>query len=297
MLVRLLVWATRGTSLARSGADLYGERQSQITETVAMYGPQSTILRLCPRQTRQAVQEDRGVLPASPFVCLHVRPGESPYFFESPKWYSYRIGDVSTYAKAIGFLQEQGLAVVLMGDSSQPVPDPGLGLFDYAHSPQKSELNDVLLAASCEFWLGDNSGAKELAWAYGRPTAIANVAPISQLLYGSPDDLKIPRLYSRTADGSSLSFSDALESEACSAHHEDAWRSAGLWPSMNTPDELLDLAREMLARVRGDFVPNPEDLALEARLKSHFGLHHATFGGAVGISHAFLRRHASLVDR
>lgn len=297
MLVRLVVWATKGTSLDRSGADLYGERQSQITEMAAVYSPQSPILRLRPRRIRQTQQDGQGELPASPFVCLHVRPGESPYFFESPKWYSYRVGDVSTYAKAIGFLQEQGLVVVLMGDSSQPVPDPGLGLFDYAHSPQKSELNDVLLAASCEFWLGDNSGASALAWAYGRPTAIANTAPISQLLWGSPGDLKIPRLYSRTADGSNLSFAEALESEACSAHHEDAWRSAGLWPSMNTPDELLDLAREMLARVRGDFVPNPEDLALEARLKSHFGPHHATFGGAVGISHTFLRRHASLVDR
>lgn len=295
-LVQLFVWASRGTPLARSGGDLHGQRQSQITETVAMYGPKSTILRLSPRQAREGKNETRGVLPESRFVCLHVRPGDSPYFFpDSHPWHSYRIGDIGTYSKAIKFLQEQGLTVVLMGDPSQPVPDPGLGLLDYAHGPKKSELNDILLASSCEFWLGDNSGASNLAWAYGRPTAIANVAPISQLLWGSQDDLKIPRLYSRTSDGSNLSFAEALDSAACSAHHEDVWRAAGLWPHLNTQDELLDLAREMLARVRGDFVADPEDVALEERLKSRFGTHHATFGGAVNISHAFLRRHASLV--
>ncbi len=294
LLVRLLAWATRGSALERPGASLYGEVQSAVTAAGTAFGPHAPLLRLSPGNLRGSDVSSGGVVPRGPFICLHVRPGASPYFTEDAKWYSYRLGDVGTYADAVRFLQEQGLAVVLMGDSSQPMPDPELGLIDYAHSPEKSELNDVLLAASCEFWLGDNSGASALAWAYGRPTAISNVAPISHLLWGCAADLKIPRLYARP-DGSVLSFAEALASPACSAPHEDAWRAAGLWPVMNTAEELLDLAREMLARVRGEFVPSRADIELEEHLRSLFTPDHATFEGAAGVAHSFLRRHEPLL--
>lgn len=294
-LVSLLTWATAGTPLGRSGASLYGAVQPEVTTAGSAFDPQAPILRVPDKVAKSARRVKERVLPDSPFVCLHVRPANSPYFFEDPKWFSYRVGDIATYADAVRYLQGEGLAVILMGDSSQPKPDPALGLIDYAHSALKSDSNDVLLAANCEFWLGDNSGASALAWAYGRPTAIANLAPISHLLWGNMENLMIPRLYAR-ADGSVLSFAEALTSPAQSAQHEDIWRAAGIWPVMNTPDELRDLAVEMLARVRGAFVAQPEDLAREDRLRSFFTPDHATYGGSARIAHSFLRRHSSLLE-
>ncbi len=63
----------------------------------------------------------------------------------------------------------------------------------------------------------------------------------------------------------------------------------------NTPEEIAELAIEMMGRLEGDFVEDPEDTQLQEEFRFLVKPHHHCWGAASRIGRAFLRRHKDML--
>ena len=102
------------------------------------------------------------------FVCLHVREAGFHKQWNS-KLPAMRDSEIEDYYPAIQEIVNAGGWVLRMGDPSmKPIPRMR-NVIDYAHSAHRVPLADILLAASCRFFLGTNSGFATIPAIYGIP--------------------------------------------------------------------------------------------------------------------------------
>jgi putative glycosyltransferase (TIGR04372 family) len=221
-----------------------GEYQALVTLTQPWeeqgLGP---LLRLDPEHEERgrAALARLGVGENEWFVCLHAREGGFLNEGTTSKNRHLNV-DVMTYLPAVRTVLERGGRVVRVGDASMKPLPPLDGVVDYAHSPDKSADLDVFLAAACRFWLGTNSGYFIVAWAFGVPVLLTNVAPMSWRPWGSRD-LYVPKLYRRPQDGRLVPFERALRPDLYYAR--DVHR-LGIEFVDNEPGELAEATAEML---------------------------------------------------
>lgn len=127
------------------------------------------------------------------YVCLHVRESGFHKSWNS-KYPTMRDSEISDYYLAIQEIVNAGGWVIRMGDSSMKKLPSMPQVIDYAHNNTKQPLADVLLAASCRFFLGTNSGFATIPAIYGIPCALSNWVPIGWPLWPS-QDLMICKLF------------------------------------------------------------------------------------------------------
>lgn len=177
-----------------------------------------------------------------PMVCLHVR--DDGYFGTNMPYHRYRNADIDTYALACQEIVKRGYLVVVMGSpKSKPFSMPGV--FDYAHSPIRSDRMDIYLLGNCRFFLGTPGGCLDVATVFGRPCVATNKAPMNCPPYTSRD-LFIPKRVYGVAD-QRLSIDDVLDSEIRNYCEAERYAKAYITLVDNTPEEIRDAALEMLA--------------------------------------------------
>jgi len=246
------------------------------------------------RERGEAVLCQLGLPPAARFVCFHSRgAGYSP---SDEHLHSYRNADVETYLPAVAALREEGLYAFRMGDPSMRRMPAAEGVIDYAHSPHRSEWMDVFLCARCEFFLGSSSGLFLISTAFGRPSALANLVPMSTALSGGPRELGIPKLLRLEKEQRFLRFSEVFATAVADYRFSEQYHAAGIGTPDNEPEDIKALALEMLGRVRGTIRYDSEDRARQARFRALFRPGHYGYGSTASIGRDFLRRHARLLD-
>lgn len=236
-----------------------------------------------------AVLTQMGVGDGEWFVCVHVR--EAGFLREPPTSpHRHLNADVMTYLPAIDSIVAGGGWVVRMGDSSmRPLPSRDR-VIDYAHSRFKSAEMDVFLAATCRYWLGTNSGLFTLAFNFGVPVALTNVAPATFRPW-SYRDLFIPKLY-RSRDGQIMTFRESLASELYASPDIDI---QGVTPIDNDPDDIGALTAEMHQRLEGTLNYDGNDQNLQARFNA-LRANENPLGVTSRVGQAFLRKHAALLE-
>ena len=174
-------------------------------------------------------------------------------------------------------------------------PAPKLnGLIDYALSPLKSEQMDIFLCSQCLFFLGGNSGIFELSSLFGRPVAIANMAPMSIVTRGS-DDISIPMNYADEHSGELIDYKSIMESSKSNYRTSNDFIDAGISLIPNTPYEIKELAEEQFLKINNAHKSNNEDIILQNRYKALFRPGHYGYGFSSTIGEKFLKRYSRLI--
>jgi putative glycosyltransferase (TIGR04372 family) len=242
----------------------------------------------------EAALRELGLPAGARFICFHSRDGG--YSPGDEHWHSFRNAPIESYLPAAAALRAQGLHCIRMGDPTMPRMSPTEGCIDYAHSSLKSDWLDVFLCARCEFFLGNTSGLYLISTAFGRPSALANLVPMSTALSGGANELGIPKLMWREKEARYLSFREVFEQPLAGYRYAELYRTAGIRPIENDPQDISALALEMLERTRETARYDPLDESLQQRFRSLFRPGHYGFGSKARVGRDFLRKFARLLD-
>lgn len=234
-----------------------------------------------------------GVSRDAPFVCLHVREGG--YSVDDEKVHGFRNVSMDAAVPAIKVLADRGIWCLRMGDPSMTPLPATRGAIDYAHHPLRSAELDVFLCASCRFFLGSSSGLYVLSSVFGVPCALANMVPFANTGF-APNDVGIPKLLYSERERRYLRFKEILSAPVANYRMGRMFYDAGLRPIENSPEEITDLALEMLDRLEGSTEPYDPLESLQAAFKQLLRPTHYCYGAPSRMGARFLERHRDLLE-
>jgi len=187
------------------------------------------------------------------FTVLHVRD----HGFLTDSSNDFRNANIESYFKAVETIVENGGCVVRLGHPEMP-PLPEMPyVFDYAHSPLRSDWMDIYLLAAARFFLGTTSGPWIVSNLFGVPVAQANNTPFSERPF-SKRDIYISKLHMR--DGLPVPFDEAMRPP-----YRNQYTDVGPLRD-NTAEEINDLVVEMLKSLEGEEERTPVDLARQEQI-------------------------------
>lgn len=285
-------WVMR-KDLSRHISGYFGTQE--IYKINRLWGDRPPVLKLRDDDNLWAMDELRKLgLPEDKwFVCVHVREGS--YFPKNEVIQSHRNASIANVIPAMKEIVRRGGFCVRMGDPGMtplPVID---GVIDYACHPMKSERLDVVLCAKARFFLGCTSGLSFISTVFGVPVAQANMIPV-EVLGVRHCDVSIPKLLWSESLGRHLHFNEIVGSYIGGYFFTHQYQQAGLRVEENSPEDVLDLASEMLDRLDGRFIESEEDAKLHASYLSLFKPGHYSYGANSRICLGFLRRHRNLLE-
>ncbi len=259
----------------------------------ARWGRRRPLLRLrdAHRQRGEAVLWELGMPQDAWFVCVHAREGG--YSPADEHLHAYRNARIADYRLAMEEIVRRGGWCVRVGDATMEPLGAMRGVVDYAHSPLKSDWMDVFLCASCRFFLGNSSGLFVVASVFGRPAALANLAPMGCAFPQGANAIGIPKHVRRGDE--IMPFRWVLQEDAGVMRDAEVFARRGLAHVDNTPDEVRDLAIEMLDRLDGRLSYDADDEARQARFRALFRPVHYSYGALSRVGGAFLHKHEHLL--
>ncbi len=244
------------------------------------------------QEYRSTILKKYGLTENDWFVCLHVR--SAGYHKEGNNQHqSHRNADIFSYLSAIKEITRQGGWVIRMGDPSMPPLPPMERVIDYAHAPDRSQRMDVILCASCRFFIGVASGLLHVPTSFGTPCLATNWISNHLPVY-SKSDLFIPKLIWSTQLRRPLTFAEMFRPEIRKLSYAGAFLyKNGLTPIDNTDDEIRDAVADMIKRVNDSDAHSYENDKNWSAFKAIS--HNNGLAGFSRIGYQFLGKHCNLV--
>jgi putative glycosyltransferase (TIGR04372 family) len=234
-----------------------------------------------------------GVPEGAWFVCVHCR--EPGYDSGRPE-HRARNARIDDYHLAMQAIVARGGRCIRMGDPTmRPLP-PMPGVVDYAHSPLRCDWMDVFLCASSRFMLASASGLCAVAAVFGVPSAVANQALPTFALGYHPADLLIPKLLWSEQQKRHLTFPEVAGSAIANLRLAHCLDLANLTVQDNTPEDICDLALEMLDELEGCLVETEDDRRLQAAMLGLYRPGHYGYGAISRVGRRFLSRYRHLLE-
>lgn len=202
-----------------------------------------------------------GMPPDAWFVVLHARSsgfyGEGLGFIQK-----HRNAPLSSYLPAIDAIVKHGGWVLRMGDPSMPKLKAMPRVVDVAHSAQRSQKLDVFIWSQCRFFLGTTSGPTNAVVSFHTPTLLVNCVSNYAQSWNNRVMFVLKPFWSvqrRRFMNYRETFAPKTRANMFNAR---SMAAEGVYPSANTPEDILVATEEMLARVHGDTMtpdssPNP----------------------------------------
>lgn len=210
-----------------------------------------------------------------PFVCVASR--DSLYLKKQMKkahslHNDYRDSDINRLSLSANYLEGKGITTVRMGRDVKDEVTFG-NCIDYANQDY-DELMDIVLARDCKFFVSDSNGIMLLPMTMNRPVAFKNVVPAFVDGWGtipySPHNLFIFKKYYKKAEKRFLTIKEMMEVDQKVQYNGLLYRGLGIDVVENTAEEILDLVIEMNARLDGEWIETPEDIALQKKYRDLF---------------------------
>ena len=186
-----------------------------------------------------------------PYVCIFSR--DSAYLkkeFPSANWnyHNYRDADIDSYQLAAKYLIEKGYTVVRIGSIvEKPFVFNHEKCIDYPYTKYTSDFMDIFLIAQCEAVIGSNSGATDVANAFGVTKIGTNHIPINYAPFSTKQDLFIPKKLKKNDKYISLSQYLTLSNKEQMLRGE-TYSKLQIKIEDNTPEEIRDICKEFLER-------------------------------------------------
>jgi putative glycosyltransferase (TIGR04372 family) len=235
---------------------------------------------------------DMGVPDGAWFVPVHARDGVFAPTVEHV--YDYRNCHISNYVAAVDAVIARGGWCIRMGEKGTPPLPERRGVINYPDTPFKSDWMDLFLCSQARFFLGNTSGLKMVSTISGVPCAAANMTP-HDCAYGFlPSDISIPKVL-RLKDGTVPHFAEIFGADISRYHDSHQFKSAGITLIENTPQQICDLAIEMLNVLDGNAQRTAEDDARQEAFRRLLTPRHHSYSTRSRIGMAFLREYAHLL--
>ena len=243
--------------------------------------------------------ESMGMEPGAPFVCIFAR--DNGYMNQAHPaqgiggWsrHDHRNTDILNCLPAAEYLACQGIYTVRMGQVvNKALPETNPKIVDYATN-HRTDFGDVYLSAKCKFFLGCNSGIIGIAQIFNVPIAWANLIPLWHLPPGKRD-IFIPKELRSIELGRPLDFSEIVDSRMYEWYKAESYQQAGIEVVENSPEQILALTKEMLARLGGTWETTEEDEESQQRFRDIFPPDHFSYGFPSSIGADFLRERTAL---
>jgi putative glycosyltransferase (TIGR04372 family) len=194
------------------------------------------------------------ISPSDWFVALHVREPGYHNQWEDPLRKGRDV-DIYTYLDAIQEITRAGGWVIRMGDPTMKPLPPMERVWDYAHSPDRSERMDVFLMANCRFFVGTNSGVSYVPPVFGRPCLYTNWCALDHRPWWSQNLLIHKNIRGRKS-GDLLPYSRMIPPPFGHIESIEYLNSHGLDLVDNTSEEIVAAVIEMMQYV--EKTPNQE---------------------------------------
>jgi putative glycosyltransferase (TIGR04372 family) len=216
-----------------------------------------------------------GVQPGTPMVTVHAREsgfhrGEEMQDANVKLLEGRRLdkrtdvvrnAKIDSYSKAIDFLVNEGYAVVRLGD---PLMDPyrRTGVFDLATSPLRTSAMELYCLWQSKFVLCGESGPYSVSYLTNTPSVLVNATdPVS----GYPirkDRLYILKHVFDRLTGQPLRLNDMLTHRYLSKMRQ----LTSFQYVDNTPEDILEVVREMVAGLRDGWVATSKQRTYRERV-------------------------------
>lgn len=238
-----------------------------------------------------------GIPEGAWFVCIHAR--NLPPSKENPL-NVYRNCSIQHFMKAAEYITSLGGYAVRMGDDAEEelnLSNPRI--IDYAKK-YRFDFGDIYLPAKCKFFLGSNTGLIIISEIFHVPLAETNFPTCGQLFtpFRSNSFFLLKKLWS-TKENRFLTFRETLEFEKQTSYKDwkhFSYEKHGLRCTENSPDEILDLAKEMNERIDGTWKTTKEDEELQQKFKGFITPEHRCYGTSVRIGTLFLKKNKFFLE-
>ncbi|MBR0848964.1 TIGR04372 family glycosyltransferase [Bradyrhizobium diazoefficiens] len=232
-----------------------------------------------------------GMKPDDWYVCLHLRDGA---FYGEAKGLgqSHRNSNFENYRTAIEYITGLGGWVIKLGAKDSPKIPRMPRVIDYGRSAFKSGLMDISLIRGARLFIGTTSGLTNVATSFGIPAALVNCISTDAQLWHGQTRFTPKRIV--LENGRALTQAELTQSPW-------RWRQFdagvlarhGAVPFDNTPDEILEAVKEVMALATGN--AEDYDAAVEtardllSRWQETLSVPH--YYGAAQISLYYLKKH------
>ncbi len=224
----------------------------------------------------------------------------------------YRNSEIENFELAARKLKEWKIASVRMGARVGKAVEKDSVIIDYA-STMRSDFGDVYLCSACKFLIGDSSGIQVIPKLFARPVITINQAALTTktdtiLPSDEKTDLMILQKYLDPEKKRYLTIREMIEMELESEQEKlDEHRPAGtcllyyqkgIKPVKNTPEEIWEIVREMIQRLRGEAVYDELDLQLKDKydaIKKEY-MQQGVYFFNMRIGREFLRNNQWMLD-
>ncbi len=135
-----------------------------------------------------------------------------------------------------------------------------------------------------------------MASIFGRPVASVNMClPFAFSSTGRSSDIGIPKLFQRKDTKELVKFSDLFACGISEYRFAEEIDNSPYELVSNSALEILEVAQEMVSRVRGNWVESEEDIVLQNKIHSFLSPGSYSYGTASRCGSLFLRRYKHIL--
>ena len=243
--------------------------------------------------------KEMGLSGKDRFVVLGVR--EAHYYRdnvdldanpEASEEYFGRNPDISNYALAVEFLNNKGIKVIKQGFPGGP-PCKIDGVIDYANN-HRSEFGDIYLHAHALFTISGCCGNFHISDVFNVPIILTDSYDVQNrpVREGS---LYISQKYFDSKQKRYLSIKEMLDGGVWISS-EAYLKENALTMKKNTPEEILEVVKEMHENLENGSVEDSKTIALRKKFDSCFGVEHQGYKMPGDIGREWIKQNEFLLD-
>ena len=269
------------------------QRAAELFKYTSDIYPNFEFLKISDERALELRLRDELGIPKDRWLCtFHVR---EPGPFNDEPMHAYRNSDPNSYRLAISEITSRGGFVVRIGMHQAETLAPQDHFLQLSAYQSRNGEADLILSRASRFFLGSGSGAMALASSHGVPVAGVNGAPLGAVKIWGPRDLAIPKLYKNIRTHKLASFAQILGSNIGNERSSEKILTCGFSLVDNTPEEIRDLALEMMNRLDKTHNPSDEAELLQNQFQSLFSSANVTFFSRTRVGEAFLKKYKYLL--
>lgn len=213
--------------------------------------------------------ESLGITNGTRYICLNVR--DSAYYQSigvSNHRHGYRDSLIENYALAAEELVNRGFFVIRMGKVCEaPLNSSKKEIIDYAYRKIGNDFLDVYLGARCHMCLSTGSGFDAIPALFRKPVSFVNYLPVEAPLSSQNYIVYLSKGHFDAKTGKQLSLKQIVDLKLAYKVSTDTYRANGILLKENTPEEIRDVAVEMVERLQGTWRSDPVGEELQNKFR------------------------------
>jgi len=209
-----------------------------------------------------------GVPAGTPFVCLIARDSAYLDAYAPKDWsyHNYRDSDIQNYVLAAEELADCGYFVIRIGANvHKAINSNHPRVIDYATNGMRSDFMDIYLGAKCEVCISGIAGFEAVPVIFRRPMIWVNMVPFISIQTFSSQLIGITKHHYSVIEERELTLKEIFCPDPDFYQRTSDYESQGIQLIENTPEEIRDVAVEMVSRLKGTWRPQRDDEALQRR--------------------------------